>query len=159
MLNLDDISAEEDIPMEEDDKIECILCTHTNHSYLDHMHHTLSCTTSKTNLYTILHDAFNKQMNLLKKQGLEYHTITKDMLVRHYEYHVISFERAVMEDVRLVKQMMQTLQRKILTHDGVNSIILKEWKMLSTHKLKLLSKVKRQKQPTNMKIEPYDFSS
>ena len=34
MLILDDISEEEDIPMEEDDKIECILCTHTNHSYL-----------------------------------------------------------------------------------------------------------------------------
>ena len=105
MLNLDDIC--EDIDLKEDDSTECILCTHTNHSYLDHMHHTLSCTTSKTNLYTILHDAFNKQMNLLKKQGLEHHTITKDALVRHYEYHVISLERAVMEDVRLVKQMMK----------------------------------------------------
>ena len=158
MLNLDDIS-EEDIPIEEDDNTECILCTHTNHSYLDHMHHTLSSTTSKTNLYTILHDAFNKQMNLLKKQGLQYHTITKAAIIRHYEYHVISFERAVMEDVRLVKQMMQTLQRKIVTRDGVNSIILKEWKMLSNHKIQLLNKIKRQKQPMNVKIEPYDFSS
>ena len=158
MLNLDDIS-EEDIPIGEDHSTDCVLCLYTNHSYLAHMHHTLSSTTSKTNMYSILYNAFNKRMAELKKQGLEYHTITKDMLVRHYEYHVISFERAVMEDVRLCKQMMQTLQRKILTHDGVNSIILKEWKMLSTHKLKLLSKVKRQKQPTNMKIEPYDFSS
>ena len=121
MLNLDDISEEEDIPIEEDDNTECILCTHTNHAYLDHMHHCLNRTTSKTNLYTILHDAFNKQMNLLKKQGLEYHTITKAAIIRHYEYHVISFERAVMEDVRLVKQMMETLQRKIVTRDGVNS--------------------------------------
>ena len=157
MLNLDDIC--EDIDLKEDDSTECILCTHTNHSYLDHMHHTLSSTTSKTNLYTILYDAFNKQMNLLKKQGLEYHTITKDALVRHYEYHVISFERAVMEDVRLVKTMMTTLQNKILTHDGVNSTALSQWKALSTHKLKLLSKIKHQKQPRNVKIEPYDFSS
>jgi len=157
MLNLDDIS-EEDIPIEEDDNTECILCTHTNHSYLDQMHHTLSCTTSKTNLYTILHDAFNKQMNLLKKQGLEYHTITKDALVRHYEYHVISFERAVMEDVRLLKQLMETLQKKILTHDGLDSKALNQWKALSTHKLKLLNKIKHQNQPRNVKIKPYDFS-
>ena len=158
MLNLDDISEEEDIPIEEDDNTECILCTYTNHNYLDQMHHTLSCTTSKTNLYTILHDAFNKQMNLLKKQGLEHHTITKDALVRHYEYHVISLERAVMEDVRLVKQMMETLQKKILTHDGVNSMAVNQWRALSTHKIKLLNKIKQTK-PTKMKIEPHDFSS
>ena len=158
MLNLDDIS-EDDTPIEEDDSVECILCTHTNHSYLAHMHHTLSSTTSKTNMYNILYDAFNKRMAELKKQGLEYHTITKDALVRHYEYHVISFERAVMEDVRLVKNMMKTLQNKILTHDGVNSTALNQWKALSTHKLKLLSKIKHQKQPRNVKIEPYDFSS
>ena len=158
MLNLDDIS-EEDIPMEEDDDTECVLFTHTNHAYLDYMHHCLNRTTSKTNLYTILHDAFNKQMNLLKKQGLEYHTITKAAIIRHYEYHVISFERAVMEDIRLVKQMMKTLQNKILTHDGVNSTALSQWKGLSNHKIKLLNKIKRQKQPMNVKIEPYDFSS
>ena len=122
------------------------------------MHHCLNRTTSKNNLYTILYDAFNKKMNLLKKQGLEHHTITKEALVRHYEYHVISFERAVMEDVRLVKQMMQTLQRKIVTRDGVNSIILKEWKMLSNHKIQLLNKIKQTK-PMKVKIEPYNFSS
>ena len=156
MLNLDDIC--EDIDLKEDDSTECILCTHTNHSYLDHMHHTLSSTTSKTNLYTILYDAFNKQMNLLKKQGLEYHTITKDALVRHYEYHVISFERAVMEDVRLVKNMMTTLQNKILTHDGVNSTALSQWKGLSNHKIKLLKKIKQTK-PTKADFnKPYDFS-
>ena len=156
MLNLDDIS--EDIDLKEDDSTECILCTHTNHNYLDHLYHSLNRTTSKTNLYTILHDAFNKQMAEVKKQGLEYHTVTKAALIRHYEYHVISFERAVMEDVRLVKNMMTTLQNKILTHDGVNSTALSQWKALSTHKLKLLSKIKHQKQPRNVKIEPYDFS-
>ena len=157
MLNLDDIS-EEDIPIEEDDNKECILCTHTNHSYLAHLHHTLSSTTSKTNMYNILYDAFNKRMAELKKQGMEHHTITKDALVRHYEYHVISFERAVMEDIRLVKNMMKTLQNKILTHDGVNSTALSQWKGLSNHKIKLLHKIKQTK-PTKMEVnKPYDFS-
>ena len=156
MLNLDDIC--EDIDLKEDDSTECILCTHTNHSYLDHMHHTLSSTTSKTNLYTILYDAFNKQMNLLKKQGLEYHTITKDALVRHYEYHVISFERAVMEDVRICKMIMVTLQKRILRHDGVNSTALSQWKGLSNHKIKILKKIKQTK-PTKADFnKPYDFS-
>ena len=94
----------------------------------------------------------------VKKQGLEYHTITKAALIRHYEYHVISFERAVMEDVRICKMIMVTLQKRILRHDGVNSTALSQWKALSTHKLKLLSKIKHQKQPRNVKIEPYDFS-
>jgi hypothetical protein len=158
MLNLDDISEEADIPIKEDDSMECILCTHTNHSYLDHMHHCLNRTTSKNNLYTILYDAFNKKMNLLKKQGLEYHTITKEALIKHYEYHLISMERAVMEDIRLVKQLMETLQKKILTHDGVNSTALNHWKGLSNHKIKLLNKIKQTK-PMKMKIEPHDFSS
>ena len=157
MLNLDDISEEEDIPIEEDHSADCVLCLYTNHSYLDHMHHTLSSTTSKTNMYSILYNAFNKRMAELKKQGMEHHTITKDALVRHYEYHVISFERAVMEDVRLAKQIMETLQKKILTHDGLNSKALNQWKALSTHKLKLL-RIKHQTQPRNVKIEPYDFS-
>ena len=52
MLNLDDI-YEDDIPIEEDDATECILCTHTNHNYLDQMHHALNRTTSKCNLYNI----------------------------------------------------------------------------------------------------------
>ena len=156
MLNLDDIC--EDIDLKEDDSTECILCTHTNHNYLDHLYHSLNRTTSKTNLYTILHDAFNKQMAEVKKQGLEYHTITKAALIRHYEYHVISFERAVMEDVRICKMIMLTSQKRILRHDGVNSTALSQWKALSTHKLKLLSKIKHQKQPRNVKIEPYDFS-
>ena len=156
MLNLDDIC--EDIDLKEDDSTECILCTHTNHNYLDHLYHSLNRTTSKTNLYTILHDAFNKRMAELKKQGMEHHTITKDALVRHYEYHVISFERAVMEDIRLVKQMMQTLQRKIVTRDGVNSTALSQWKGLSNHKIKLLNKIKQTK-PTKMEVnKPYDFS-
>ena len=85
--------------------------------------------------------------------------ITKEALIKHYEYHIISMERAVMEDIRLCKQMMQTLERKIVTRDGVNSTALNQWKALSTHKLKLLSKIKHQKQPRNVKIEPYDFSS
>ncbi len=135
MLNLDDIS-EEDIPMEEDSNTQCVLCTHTNHSYLDHMHHTLSSTTSKTNLYNILYDAFHKEMAQLKKQGMEYHHISKEALIKHYEYHIISLERAVMEDIRLCKKMMETLQKKILRHDGVNSTALNQWKGLSNHKIK-----------------------
>ena len=159
MLNLDDI-YEEDIHMEEDDNTECILCTHTNHNYLDQMYHSLNRSTSKCNLYNILYDAFNKRMAEVKKQGMEHHTITKEALIKHYEYHIISLERAVMEDIRLCKQMMQTLQRKILTHDGVNSTALNQWKTLSNHKIKLLNKIKHIKRPMKVELnKPYDFSS
>ena len=158
MLNLDDISEDEFL-IEEDDAIECVLCMYTNHDYLDHMHHALNRTTSKSNLYNILYDAFNKRMTELKKQGMEHHTITKEALIKHYEYHIISMERSIMEDVRLVKQMMETLQKKILTYDGVNSTALNQWRILSNYKIKLLHKIKQTKP---MKVElnkPYDFSS
>ena len=158
MLNLDDISEDEFL-IEEDDAIECVLCMYTNHDYLDHMHHALNRTTSKSNLYNILYDAFNKRMIELKKQGMEHHTITKEALIKHYEYHIISMERSIMEDVRLVKQMMETLQKKILTYDGVNSTALNQWKTLSNHKIKLLNKIKRIKHPMKVKIDKYDFSS
>ena len=158
MLNLDDI-CEEDIPIEEDDNTECILCTHTNHAYLDHMHHALNRTTSKTNLYNILYDTFHKRMAELIKQGLDHHTITKEALIKHYEYHIISLERAVMEDVCLCKQMTQTPQRKILTHDGVNSTALNQWRALSNHKIKLLNKIKQTKPMKVALNKPYDFSS
>ena len=97
-------------------------------------------------------------MTELKKQGMEHHTITKEALIKHYEYHIISMERSIMEDVRLVKQMMETLQKKILPYNGVNSTALNHWKALSTHKLKLLNKIKQTK-PTKMDFnKPYDFS-
>ena len=51
MLNLD---LDDEIVIEEDDKSECVLCQYTNHTYLDHMHSALNCTTSKSNLYDIL---------------------------------------------------------------------------------------------------------
>ena len=95
MLNLDDIS-EDEMPIEEDDNTDCILCQYTNHEFLDQMHSSLNCTTSKNNLYDILYNAFNKQMNTLKQQNMEYHTISRDQLMNHYENHLISMERTAM---------------------------------------------------------------
>ena len=159
MLNLDDISEEKAISIEEDTDTNCILCQYTNHEFLDQMHNSLNCTTSKNNLYDILYDAFNKRMAELKKQGMEHHHISKEALIKHYEYHIISMEHSIMEDVRLVKQMMETLQKKILTYNGVNSTALNQWKTLSNHKIKLLNKIKRIKHPMKVKIDKYDFSS
>ena len=160
MLNLDEISDDEDIAIKEDDTQECILCTHGNHRYLDHLHLSLVRTTSKHNLYTILYDTFSKQMSELKKHELEHHTITKEGLIRHYEFHVICMERAVMEDVRLVKKLMETLQKKIVTQDGLNPTALNQWRALSTHKLSLLNRVKGIQQPARGKAtnKPHDFS-
>ena len=122
MLNLD---SEEEMPIEEDNDTNCILCQYTNHEFLDQMHSSLNCTTSKNNLYDILYNAFNKQMNTLKQQNMEYHTISREQLVIHYENHLISLERSIIEDVRLVKQMMKNLEKKILTREGLDTTVLK----------------------------------
>ena len=101
-----------------------------------------------------------KRMAEVKKQGMEHHTITKEALIKHYEYHIISLERAVMEDIRLCKQMMQTLERKIVTRDGLDSMALNQWKGLSNHKIKLLNKIKHIKRPMKVELnKSYEFSS
>ena len=158
MLNLD---SDDEIVIEEDDKSECILCKYTNHTYLDHMHSALNCTTSKSNLYDILYNAFNKQMDMLKQQNMEYHTLSREQLVVHYETHCISIERTAMEDIRLVKKMMKSLERRIVTREGVDGTALTQWRSLSNHKINLLRTIKRTKRP-KLKLQvnkPHDFST
>ena len=157
MLNLD---SEEEMPIEEDNDTNCILCQYTNHEFLDQMHSSLNCTTSKNNLYDILYNAFNKQMNTLKQQNMEYHTISREQLVIHYENHLISLERSIIEDVRLVKQMMKSLEKKIVTREGLDNTALSQWKSLSNHKINLLKNIKRTKRPLKLQLDkPHDFSS
>ena len=138
MLNLD---SDDEIIIEEDDKSECVLCQYINHDYLDHMHNALNCTTSKNNLYDILYEAFNKQMNTLKQQNMEYHTISREQLVVHYETHFISLERTAMEDIRLCKKMMKSLEKKIVTREGLDNTALSQWRSLSNHKISLFFRI------------------
>jgi len=155
MLNLD---SDDEIVIEEDTDSDCILCKYTNHDYLDNIHRALNCTTSKSNLYDILYNAFNKQMDMLKQQNMEYHTLSREQLVVHYENHFICMERAAMEDIRLVKKMMKSLERKIVTREGVDGTALTQWRALSNHKISLLRTIKRTKRPLKL-YKPHDFSS
>ena len=157
MLNLD---SEEEMPIEEDNDTNCILCQYTNHEFLDQMHSSLNCTTSKNNLYDILYNAFTKQMDILKRHNMEYHTISRDQLMNHYENHLISIERTAMEDIRLCKKMMKSLEKKIVTREGLDNTALSQWKSLSNHKINLLKNIKRTKRPLKLQLDkPHDFSS
>tara|TARA_B100001250_G_C19116271_1_gene493321 strand:- start:65 stop:514 length:450 start_codon:yes stop_codon:yes gene_type:complete len=129
MLNLD--------VEEEDTERECLLCKNANHSYLDEMHSALSPSSSRKNLYDMLYDAYIKQKNKLKQQNLRYLDVTRIDLVRHYEEHVLSLQNAIMNDVRLVKQVMKQLEKKMLG-DKLNTAALNQWKVLSNHKINLL---------------------
>lgn len=155
MLNLD---SEDELIVEEDDKSECILCKYTNHEFLDHLYYTLCGSTSKNNMYTTLFDTFNKRMKELDRQGFESHQLKKDALINHYENHLITIERAAMEDIRLCKKMMKSLEKKIVTHDGLDNAALSQWRSLSNHKINLLRNIKRTKRPLKMP-KPHDFNS
>ena len=128
MLNLD--------VKEQDTERECLLCKNSNHSYLDEMHSALSASSSRKNLFDMLYDAYIKQKNKLRQQNLRYLDITKDELVRHYEEHVLSLQNAIMNDVRLVKQVMKQLEKRMLG-DKLNTAALNQWKVLSNHKINL----------------------
>ena len=129
MLNLD--------VEQEDTERECLLCKNANHSYLDEMHSALSPSSSRKNLYDMLYDAYIKQKNKLKQQNLRYLDVTRIDLVRHYEEHVLSLQNAITNDVRLVKQVMKQLEKKMLG-DKLNTAALNQWKVLSNHKINLL---------------------
>ena len=157
MLNLD---SYDEIIIEEDDKSECILCKYTNHEFLDHLYYTLCGSTSKNNMYTTLFDTFDKRMKELDRQGFESHELKKDELINHYENHLISIERTAMEDIRLCKKMMKSLERKIVTREGLDNISLTQWKSLSNHKINILKNIKRAKRPLKLQTnKPHDWSS
>ena len=159
MLNLD-VSDDEAISIEEDTDSDCILCKYTNHDYLDHLYYTLCGSTSKNNMYTTLFDTFNKRMKELESQGFESHQLKKEALINHYETHFISMERAVIEDVRLCKKLMRSLQKKIVTREGVDGAALTQWRSLSNHKISLLRTIKRTKRPLKLQVnKPHDFST
>ena len=149
MLNLD---AEE-----ENTDRECLLCKNTNHSYLDEMHSALSASSSKKNLFDMLYDAYIKQKNRLKQQNLRYLDITKIELVRHYEEHVLSLQNAITKDVRVVKQVMNQLEKKILG-DKLNTSTLNQWKLLSNHKINLLKRMAPVESIESNIDQPYEFN-
>ena len=149
MLNLD--------VEQEDTERECLLCKNTNHSYLDEMHSALSASTSKKNLFDMLYDAYIKQKNRLKQQNLRYLDITKDELIKHYDNHVLSLRNAITNDVRLVKQVMNQLEKKILG-DKLNTAALNNWKALSTHKINLLKRMAPVESIESNIDQPYEFS-
>ena len=148
MLNLD---AEE-----EDTERKCLLCKNT-HSYLDEMHSALSAFSSRKNLYDMLYDAYIKQKNKLKQQNLRYLDVTRIDLVRHYEEHVLSLQNAIMNDVRLVKQVMKQLEKRMLV-DKLNTAALNQWKALSTHKINLLKSIAPVESIESNIDQLYDFS-
>ena len=155
MLNLD--SDDETIIEEQDTERECLLCKNANHSYLDEMHSALSPSTSRKNLYDMLYDAYIKQKNKLKQQNLRYLDITKDVLVRHYEEHILSLRNAIMNDVRLVKRVMNLLEKRMLG-DKLNTAALNQWKVLSNHKINLLKSMAPVESIESNIDQPYEFS-
>ena len=71
---------------------------------------------------------------------MRYLDVTKIDLVRHYEEHVLSLQNAIIRDVRLVKQVMKQLEKRMLG-DKLNTAALNQWKVLSNHKINLLQRV------------------
>lgn len=148
MLNLD--------VEQENTERECLLCKNT-HSYLDEMHSALSASTSKKNLYDMLYDAYIKQKNRLKQQNLRYLDITKDELIKHYDNHVLSLRNAITNDVRLVKQVMNQLEKRMLG-DKLNTAALNQWKALSNHKINLLKSMAPVESIESNIDQPYEFN-
>ena len=113
---------------------------------------------SKSNLYKILYETFTKDQTILKQQNREYHTMNLEELTNHFENHVVTIERAILHDVCIIKQLMNELEQKMRTKQGIESAILIQWQKLSSQKINLIGKLK--KVHYSVKIpEPYNFST
>ena len=98
-----------------------------------------------------------KQKNKLKQQNLRYLDVTRIDLVRHYEEHVLSLQNAITNDVRLVKQVMKQLEKRMLG-DKLNTAALNQWKLLSNHKINLLKSMTPVESIESNIDQPYEFN-
>lgn len=155
-LNLDN----EHFPMVEDDAHhDCQLCKY-NIDFLDSHLELLAGKTSKSNMYKILFEIFEKRNTLMKTYNFEHVDVSFEEFVQHMENHQLNARRVVTEDIRLVKSMQQKLLETMQSKSGLNATSVNTWMRLSAHKISLISRLKPLPKQTIISNgnKPHEFS-
>jgi hypothetical protein len=155
-----ELSLDAPMPIVEDDAA-CVLCSH---KYLEleeimfNQYRVMATRCTKNELYNMLFGMLQKHREQLHQQGICIPVITKDVLINHFENHdCLSLERAIVEDLRLIKKMSKVLCQNMHSKKGLDDKSVKLWVTLSNHKLNLLAKVS-QKRVSELKTrDPYIF--
>ena len=145
------------VPLVED-KSTCVLCAHKN-AFLEQQHHVLLLKCNKENLYDILYEAHEARMRPLRSQQRDVPCVTRQVIVKHFEEHAQTYNHGVLNDARVLQQLMTSLEGRLKLKDGsLDTANVSLWKQLSNYRLQLLKRLSVHERVDTVVEKPYEFT-
>ena len=156
-MNLD--LDQEYISLTSDTTKDCYLCTHDNHNFLAALRNQMLLKCDKRNLYDLLYKTYQTRMRPLKNQNMNVLPITRAMIQEHFELHAMTYNNGVLDDVRVIQQLMNTLESRLKLKDGsLDTANVSLWKQLSNYRLQLLKRLSVHERVDTVVEKPYEFT-
>ena len=155
-MNLD--LDQEYISLTSDTTTPCYLCTHNNHNFLAALRNQMLLKCDKRNLYDLLYKTYQARMRPLKNQNMDVLPITRTMIQEHFERHAMTYNSGVLDDVRVIQQLMNVLEGRLKLKDGsLDTTNVSLFKQLSGYKIQLLKKLSIHERTDKVVDKPHEF--
>ena len=155
-MNLD--LDKEYIPLADVTTKQCYLCTHNNHDFLAALRNQMLLKCDRKNLYDLLYKTYQARMRPLRNQQLNVLPITREMIQEHFEQHAMTYNSGVLNDARVIQQLMNTLESRLKLKDGsLDTSNVSLFKQLSGYKIQLLKKLSIHERTDKVIDEPHEF--
>jgi hypothetical protein len=155
-MNLD--LDQEYTPLTSDTTTPCYLCTHNNHDFLASLRNQMLLKCDRKNLYDLLYKTYQTRMRPLKNQNMDVLPITRAMIQEHFEKHAMTYNSGVLNDARVIQQLMDTLGSRLKLKDGsLDTTNISLFKQLSGYKIQLLKKLSIHERTDKVIDEPHEF--
>ena len=97
-------------------------------------------------------------MRPLKNQNMDVLPITRTMIQEHFEQHAMTYNSGVLDDVRVIQQLMNVLEGRLKLKDGsLDTANVALFKQLSSYKIQLLKKLSIHERTDQVIDKPYEF--
>jgi len=84
--------------------------------------------------------------------------ITRAMIQEHFELHAMTYNNGVLDDVRVIQQLMNVLEGRLKLKDGsLDTTNVSLFKQLSTYKIQLLKKLSIHESTDKVIDKPHEF--
>ena len=112
----------------------------------------------KRNLYDLLYKTYQARMRPLKNQNMDVLPITRTMIQEHFERHAMTYNSSVLDDVRVIQQLMNVLEGRLKLKDGsLDTANISLFKQLSSYKIQLLKKLSIHERTDKVIDKPHEF--
>jgi hypothetical protein len=112
----------------------------------------------RKNLYDLLYKTYQTRMRPLKNQQLNVRPITREMIQEHFERHAMTYQSGVLDDARVIQQLMDTLGSRLKLKDGsLDTTNVSLFKQLSSYKIELLKKLAAHEHIDKVVDKPHEF--